>query len=238
MKKRKVFFFLSILILCPWRNVSAHRDDYINETFVYLTLPQRAFEIEYWLDFHESRPGGESSFLNSLAFEYGITSHWMVDGIGTLKTTVDGDSSFGRTRLETRYRFAEEGAWPIDLATSLEYELENEEGREHFISPRLVLSKDLIPKLNTTLNLFTRLRVADDFKAQAGYSLAVRYPAEAFLRYGIEIQGLHPNPNELLIIPQIWFAFPRDITWKLGSGVSPIGTADRFFVRSVFEIEF
>lgn len=227
---------LCALLMFP-RFLGAHRDDYINETFVYQTIPRKAFEPEYWLDFHKSKSGGPNFFLNSLAFEYGMANHWMIDAIGTLKTTTDGDSSFQRTRFETRYSFSEEGHWPVDLAMSLEYELENDGEKEHFINPRIVLSKDLIPKLNTTLNLFANLR-ADSFKARAGYSMGARYPAEAFLRYGVELQGLHPDPNELVIIPQIWFSLPHEITWKLGSGISLVGTDERFFLRSVLEAEF
>lgn len=144
---------------------------------------------------------------------------------------------FARSRVETRYRFAEEGAHFIDLATSLEYEWENEDGGEHFISPRLVLSKDITEKLNTTLNLFAELRVSDP-KARFGYALAARYPGESFIRFGAELQGLTPDPNELLVIPQIWFAFAHDITWKLGSGVYLISEEQRFFARTVLEAEF
>jgi hypothetical protein len=218
------------------RDGLAHRDDYINETFVFQTLAKGEFEPEYTLDFHKTKADSDF-FSNSLAFEYGITNRWMIDGIGTLKTTTDGDNSFERSRVETRYRFGEEGQHPIDMAVSLEYEFENEGEKEHFLNPRIVFSKDITPKFNTTLNLFSELRVSD-FHARAGYALAMRYPAESFLRYGIEIQGLHPDPNELLIIPQIWLAFPHEITWKLGSGIYVISAEERFFFRSTFEVEF
>ena len=230
--------FLFLIVCCALsRNAFAHRDDYINETFVFQTLTKGEFEPEYTLDFHTSK-SDVNFFANSLAFEYGITNRWMIDGIGTLQTTTDGHNSFHRSRVETRYRFGEEGEHPIDVAMSLEYEFENGGEKEHFLNPRIVLSKDLLPQLNTTLNLFSELRVADSFHARVGYAFALRYPAESFLRYGIEIQGLHPGPNELAIIPQIWFAFPHEITWKLGSGIYAVHPSERFFVRSTFEVEF
>lgn len=237
--KPSLSFFIFILLACFSfsRNGLAHRDDYINETFVFLTLAKGEFEPEYTLDFHKAK-AGPNAFTNSLAFEYGITNRWMVDGIGTLKTTTAGNNNFERSRVETRYRFGEEGDHAVDLAMSLEYEFENQGEKEHFINPRLVLSKDLSPKFNTTLNFFSELRVVDSFHARFGYALAMRYPAESFLRYGIEIQGLNPGPNELLIIPQVWFAFPHEITWKLGTGIYAASPDERFFARSTFEMEF
>jgi len=236
---RSFLIFSIFLIVCfaLSRDALAHRDDYINETFVFQTLAKGEFEPEYTLDFHKSK-SDPNFFANSLAFEYGITNRWMIDGIGTLKTTTDGQNSFHRSRVETRYRFGEEGEHLIDVAMSLEYEFESDVEKEHFLNPRIVLSKDIFPKLNTTLNLFSELRVADSFHARVGYALAMRYPAESFLRYGIEIQGLHPGPNELLIIPQIWLAFPHEITWKLGSGIYAVNSNEWFFFRSTFEVGF
>lgn len=225
--------------------VLAHEDDYLNETFVYQTIEEHEFEPEYGLEFGKTRGDGNSYFLNSLGFEYGITSRWMVDGEGVLRTT-EGDNSFQRAMTETRYRFAEEGQWPVDVAISLEYEFENEAGedefendaeQEHFISPRLILSKDIFPKLNTTLNLFCELNISDSFGARAGYALGLSYPVDTALRYGLEVQGLHPSPNETRVIPQIWFSLPPDITLKLGVGVGFLDTEERFFVRGVVEFE-
>src|SRR6058998_757364 len=76
---------------------SAHRDDYIDETFVYMTLARNEFEIELW---GESR-GGQGRLPSQWytgAFEYGIRSRWTVDGAG--QWTQDEDPlRFGRLRL-------------------------------------------------------------------------------------------------------------------------------------------
>ena len=101
---------------------SAHRDDYIDETFVYMTLARNEFELELW---GEGRGGNgrRPSAWYTVASEYGITSRWTIDGAG--QWTQDRDPlRFGRLRLETRYRFSEEGSLPVDLAASAEYESE------------------------------------------------------------------------------------------------------------------
>lgn len=237
MKKSLLIFLGLVVTLFSSNRALAHRDDYINETFVYQTLSKGEFEPEYTLDFHHARKDRKDFFLNSLGFEYGITHAWMVDGIASLKTDTGGDNVFQRSRVETRYRFSEEGVGPIDIATSLEYEWENEEGGDQALIPRLVLSKDIIPKLNTTLNLFSEIGLSEA-KIRAGYALAFRYPAQSFLRYGVELQGKHPSPNELLIVPQIWLAFRHEITWKFGAGAFLVSSRERFLARTVFEAEF
>jgi hypothetical protein len=60
-----------------------------------------------------------------LALEYGITDHWMIDGrvTGLDEHGFHLDSS----RLETRYRFFDEGTLPIDIAVSGEVNTHRDE---------------------------------------------------------------------------------------------------------------
>ena len=50
-----------------------------------------------------------------MAFEYGITSGWTIDGAAQWVRDPSG-LGFARFRAETRYRFSEEGQAPLDLA--------------------------------------------------------------------------------------------------------------------------
>src|SRR5512143_2614957 len=61
------------------RPARAHRDDYINETFVFETLGAREFEPELTLGDGRSEENGRFRTA-ALSFEYGITERWMVDG--------------------------------------------------------------------------------------------------------------------------------------------------------------
>src|SRR5204863_8451698 len=130
----------------------AHRDDYIDETFVYTTLARSEFELEIW---GESR-GGEGRSTSRWftgACEYGITSRWTNDGAGQWVRDHD-PLHFGRLRLETRFRFSEEGRLPVDLAASAEYERERQAltaDYEETLTPRIVVSRDLLTRFNTTL---------------------------------------------------------------------------------------
>ena len=218
---------------------SAHRDDYIDETFVYQTLGAREREVEGWA---EIRAGQDQRprFWYTGAFEYGSTSHWTLDGAAQWVHDRDG-IGFGRFRSETRYRFAEEGRNLVDLAASLEYEAETHratsDGAEHVLTPRLVISRDVFPALNTTMNLDFPVTLSPGGGVQFRYAIGVRYPAEGFLRGGTEFKQA-PGEGSAILFPQVWFALPREITFKLGSGLGLASHDDPIIGRVVFETEF
>lgn len=225
-----------LLLSVPTSGVFAHRDDYINETFVFQTLQAKEFEPELWLE-SANGTASESSFRAIAgAFEYGITNRWMVDGFARWLDPGDGDSSFQRFRAETRVRFGEEGDRPVDLAASFEteYEKEEESGRAGSrgtstwgwtMTPRLVLSRDLGSEFNVTLNLDLGRQFGSGVRDRwvPGYAVAARYPREAFLRYGFEFRQDFAEKRTTLLVPQAWFSFSHDATLKLGAGIDPSG---------------
>jgi hypothetical protein len=139
-----------LLLLFLSASASALREDYIDETLVFATLDRGEIESQYWFD-----TGSEDSdrfTRHHIVFEYGITDQWMIDGrvSGLNEDGFHLDSS----RLETRYRFFDEGTLPIDIAASGEVNT-NRDAQGHQIvgiEPRLILSKDF-GNLNLTTNL-------------------------------------------------------------------------------------
>lgn len=71
-----------------------------------------------------------------------------------------------------------------------------------------------------------------------GYALAVRYPREALLRYGVELRQDFGEERQSLLVPQLWFSLPHDATFKIGGGWDLDGQEREHFWRMVFEIEF
>ena len=53
----------------------AHKDDYLGDTFVFVTLARRELELEYWIDRREGPVGAR----HTLGAEYGLTDHLMAD---------------------------------------------------------------------------------------------------------------------------------------------------------------
>lgn len=194
----------------------AHRDDYLDETLVYLTLDRGEVEVEYWFDYGWGTSGSEDFLRHNVANEWGFTNHWMADGRATWVQPVGGGTRFDSGRMETRLRFGEEGEHPVDVAVSGEANWErDEEGALTFgLEPRLVLSKDVHETMNFTLNLAEEVPVKSGAAAPIA-SAGIRYNWTRLVRVGSE---LHYDLRERggSAIPQIWLAFGPDLTLKFG----------------------
>ena len=153
----RIFAILLILVVLHARQASAHRDDYIDETLVYLTLERSELEAEYWFDYGK-RSGERSDFYrHNTAFEWGITDSWMVDGRVTAISQGEQGTDFDSARLESRYRFLDEGVLPVDVAASFEVNSERKSDGSTTVGvePRLILSKDFgekVDRKSTRLN--------------------------------------------------------------------------------------
>ena len=240
MKKFRIYIFLLVFSLSFSGSALSHRDDYIDETLVYLTLDKKEIEPEYWFDVgykHDEDSNKNIGFLRqSFAVEYGITEHWMIDGRGTIKNIQDKKTIFDTGRFETRYRFFEEGTKPIDLAISAEVNTERDEhGKmQPAIEPRLILSKDY-KDLNLTANLSEKVFLRSG-KLAFVPSLGVRYNLPKVLRLGAEIR-FDTHSHDDSVIPQIWFALPYEITIKLGYSFG-FNRNEESFGRLAIEVGF
>ncbi len=227
-------FFLMGLIFIPFTQLSAHRDDYIDETIVYLTLEKQEMELEYWFDY-----GSESdlNFINNnFASEYGITDHWMIDGRVTYNSPGIKSFNFQSGRFETRYRFFEEGEKPVDIAVSAEVNSEKTftGESESGVEGRLILSKDFEEKLNLTLNLAEET-LFESGNSSFNPSFGFRYDANSLFRFGSEFK-YNTGDNWGAVVPQVWFTIEKAVTIKLGYSAgfdrNPVN-----FGRLAFEVE-
>jgi hypothetical protein len=232
---RFLAMLLISLVLCP-RVASAHRDDYLNETIVYLTLPRGEIEGEYWLDRGHTNGRGDFTRHNA-AVEWGITDRWMVDGRFTGITEDGQGTRFDSARAETRYRFSEEGVGPVDLAVSCEVNAERDPDGPTAVGvePRVILSKDFEEKLNLTVNLSEEIPVRSGSSAFLA-AFGCRYNWTNLVRVGSEFQydfGDHSGSA----IPQVWFAFTHDILLKIGYSIGFDQNPDDF-ARAALEVDF
>lgn len=222
------------IFLCM-QDASAHRDDYIDETLVYLTLEQNELEAEYWFD-RGWRPEDHNDFTrHNAAIEWGITDHWMVDGRVTAVS--DGGTGFDSARLESRYRFFDEGVAPIDMAASFEVNSERgSDGATTFgIEPRVILSKDFGETLNFTANLSEEIPI-DSGTPEFLVAFGTRYNWTELVRVGSEFQ-YNFDEHSGSVIPQLWLAFPRDVTVKFGYSIG-IDKEPDDFARVALEVGF
>lgn len=228
---------ISITLLCDARIAEAHRDDYLDETLVYLTLERSEVETEYWLDYGSSSESSGHFWRHNFAVEGGISDHWMADARATIETPDGAATKLDSARLESRYRFKDEGTLPVDIAISAEinWQREPDGSTTVGIEPRLVLSKDVGEKLNFTVNLSEEIPLGSqtpDFLIAFG----TRFNWTQVIRVGSEFRY---NFNEHIgaAVPQLWFAFPHDITLKAGYSIG-FDRNDEDFARIAFEVEF
>jgi hypothetical protein len=122
----------------------------------------------------------------------------------------------------------------IDLAVSAEAETEHSKGGslEVAIEPRLVLSKDFA-ETNLTLNLVEQLPT-EDGRAAFAPSFGFRVGTQGLLRVGGEAK-YNTGTSRGAFVPQIWFAFPHEVTLKLGFSHS-FGFSHEDFGRVALEV--
>ena len=235
---RKVTIFVTISFFLIYSEfVYAHRDDYIDETLVYVTVEKSEVEAEYWFDYGYQSSRQKNFLRHTIAVEWGITDRWMVDIRTALKKEINGNSTFDSGRIESRYRFFNEGDLPVDIAVSWEINwkrLENESIQTR-IEPRLILSKDLNRKFNITFNLSEEIPL-DSNRATLQTALGFRYNWSSFVRFGSEFQ-YDTVENSGSVIPQMWFAFPYDIALKVGYSIGFDRNKENFG-RVALEVEF
>lgn len=225
--------FLLLSLFLP-KMALAHREDYLDETLVFETLDEGEFEPEYWFDFGSR--SGNNFVRHNFAMEYGITHFWMIDGRVTFENASGSSTVFDSGRLETRYRFYEEGTLPIDIALSAEFDFQRERdgSYDYSIEPRLILSKDF-KKLNLTLNFSDKIPINS---GRSGFEIAsgLRYNFSEFIHVGCEFKQ-DIKEHEGALIPQIWFIFSHGITFKTGYSIG-LSKNEEKYVRFVLEVEF
>ena len=212
----------------------SHKDDYLGDTFVFVTLARHEFELEYWIDGRSEPRGG----MHTVGFEYGITDRFMADASLRWAQNSGGPFRFETGFLELRRRFGEEGAHFIDIAASLEYEVDNgEPGEEHrLLEPRLVLSRDF-HGWNATLNLFYAAVLDDSRRSAFEAAAGLRAPSWGRWNAGVEFQRQLALENKTLLIPQLWYRVGKEGFLKAGVGRNFAGDRDSF-VRFAVEFEF
>jgi hypothetical protein len=230
---RKSILLCAFFALCA-ATVYAHGEDYIDETLVYITLERGAIEPAYWFDIGRDDSG--QFMRHNFVLEYGITDHWMIDGRATGLDERCDSFRFDSSRLETRYRFSDQGTLPVDIAASGEINSRRDENGHQIIGiePRLILSKQL-GKLNITFNVaaeFPFSRHSPSLETRGGWE----YDTTDLLHFGTELR-YDTEEHAVAVIPQIWFTFPHKITLKAGYSYEFGATHERF-LRTAVIVEF
>jgi len=128
-------------------------------TYPYMTLPEGGLEIEHYLEAgYMEMDNPDTQFIekdtevfweHEVELEYGITDHWDLGIYHVFEEAPYESFEYRGAKLRTRYRFAEEGQWPVDTGVYLEVAYFDNEVE---LEQRLILAK-ILGKLEVDFNL-------------------------------------------------------------------------------------
>ena len=120
----------SVVVGLP--RVEAHVRDYlVNQP--YFTTKRGEFEVEAYNDMHFTEANNDESYnsQHQVELEYGLTDHLQLAYYEVYAWDRTDDWQRDAFKIEAKWRLAEAGQWPVDLAVYTEYENPNGHRRDH-----------------------------------------------------------------------------------------------------------
>jgi hypothetical protein len=208
-------------------------------TYEYQTMPEGGLDLEVWATQVRPEFGDRATgFEFMLEIEYGITDHW---DIAFYQVFAQGPGetdafAFDATKVESRYRFAERGEWPIDVLAYFEVVKPLREDAVE-LEAKAILARDVGP-ITFALNLIAELELGDDVHFIPGWSLGATWEVVPAFHIGAETFG-ERNEDDTVhawIGPALSWA-PSPKLWVTASaGFGLTSTSDDLLVRLVFGI--
>lgn len=211
--------------------------------YEYMTQPQGNLEFELWNDIDAPASGFvDASIVHRLELEYGLTDRWDAALYHVFAQSPGQGAKFDSWRLESRYRFAEKGVWPIDTMLYLELERPADFAEPFEGEAKLILEKGfgnfaLVGNLVYEQQLFHAAdlhKVEVDLGARYEVSPALRLGAEAWTiretRRGVTGKSYFAGPSISVATSRLWLQVGAGFGLKIDG--APGGT----FVRSVLGI--
>jgi hypothetical protein len=234
MKNTLIASLFGLLILPA--TVMAHKEDYLDETFVYQTMEEGVLALEYrsrYFDRSEDRQF-DSYWNNSLFVEYGLAERTMIE-VRSAWGTPESDDQFAGGFAQLRHRFGNEGDYFIDPAFAIEYETERENDTlKDALTGVLILSKD-IGSFNMTLNYAKPYALGSSNNPEDKKSFGIRYPSHG-IRWSIEYKDL--GKSKRYVLPAVQLPITHGVPLKLGVGKGVNNQSPRYLAAALLEIEF
>ena len=214
----------------------ADRRDFIR-AYQYATQPQGNLEVEVWNDVDAPVDFEHALVTNRLELEYGMTDHWDVALYHVFEQDPAAPLHLDSWRLETRYRLAERGQWPVDVMLYLEAERPAAFAEPWEVEEKVIFGRDL-GSLQLVLNL-----VAEQKLLHAGQGhlweidAGARYEISPAWHLAGEFWTIHETAGG--VTDSTYYAGPS-ISWassriwvQLGAGFGLGDSGGATFVRSV-----
>lgn len=164
---------------------------FYGETYDASTAPKGAVDLELWSTLHRApAAGGEDVWRHMIEVETGLTDRWDVALYNVGSQEQGGPLRYEATKVETRYRLSEPGAWIVDPIVYVEVRKEWIADAPWGVEEKLILGKDVGP-LNLSLNASAEQEFpkAGGHELEWGWAVGTSYEVAPPVRVGGEAFG-------------------------------------------------
>ena len=236
------FILAAVAAIAPAR---ADRRSFVR-SYEFQTQPEGNLEVELWNDIDAPKTGkgfADSVITHKLVLEYGITDRWDAALYHVFQQggPAGADNTafhFDSWRLESRYRLAERGEWPVDVMVYLETERPADFAAPFELEEKIILEKDF-GKLALVANLVAEQALARGDRGHHLWEvdLGVRYEVHPRLRLAAEVWAIQTVRPDVAVTT--WYAGPsvslqlRKLWLQVGAGIGLNDPALQLQFRSV-----
>jgi hypothetical protein len=224
------------------------RDYLVNQP--YSTAEQGEVEVAFWNDVNFSDADNDDSYntKHQIELEYGMTDHFMLAYYEVFTWDQALEWQRDEFKIEAKFRFAEAGQWPVDLALYAEYKNPNgsRDVRSDALESKIILSKDFGP-WNVIGNVIVERHLNEHTPWSFEYTAGVSRALSPTARAGIEVKesigdsdefGWRRDDRELYVVPGIYFSPRPHLRVVVGPAFGLTDASDDVQLRSIFEFEF
>jgi len=214
--------------------------------YPYFTQPQGGKEVEIWTSLETGSLDHFASttlIQENAEIEYGITDHWDVSFYTIFQQPPQEAFRLSAFSLETRYRFAERGQWPVDTEVYLEFEQPTDFNMPQELEGKVILQKGY-KRFFTQLNLISEFKLTNGEQygyllgADGGLGLQITPGFRIGVEYLLDYQKLdrltqgygsfYLGPSVALASPGFWMVVTPDFKVAGTSPDTDRGDAMRF----------
>ena len=227
----------------------AHVKDYlVNQD--YYTAERGEVEAGLWNDVNFVDANHDESYasMHQVEVEYGLLDHLQLAYYEAYRWDRADDWERDAFKVEGKLRFAEAGAWPVDVALYAEYENPNGRRRGHsdVLENKLILSRDF-GLWNVVGNVVFEKPLNTGGPWQVEYTAGVSYGVTPRTRLGLELKetlgdrrefGVRRDDHALYVVPGIYTSLTPRVRLLIGQAFGLTRASDDLQLRSLVEVEF
>ena len=239
---------LSLFALFMLTSTTTHADRRLfTSTYEYKTVPEGRTAIEMWHT--ESRDTWNANTTQRmehiLEIEHGITDHWdaalytVLTQIAAEDPAMSESLALHEMKLETRYRFADRGEWPVDVLVYGEFAKEFGDSIYEF-EGKVIVAREF-DRLTAAANLIGAVEVGRDVpeaEGEFGWAAGASYELHPKVNLGVETFGqLAENELQWSVGPALALAPASSLWLTLTAGFGLTDAAPAFSGRMILGLE-